>query len=242
MSLNDKKLFSHPLITIDEERNQLPHTFATATFAGVYDRFFMVTPAHALESKNGKPVYLSIDTEPFSLAGKAVYKQSEADIAVTELLNTEIDRVFKSTIFVTKDLLLPEDKKHLTLLEGYPANRNKMKSRRKKIQKSIHLIMLDEPHEEYFPDENYYQPCHFAYKYNEKKLFDENSKRVSPRQLAGMSGGMFKKILEDDGIVIPEGIFLAQDKGKHALIGLNYNFILDWIEANLSRFEKALNQ
>ncbi|OEE62773.1 hypothetical protein A1OK_19490 [Enterovibrio norvegicus FF-454] len=235
-----KKVYSHPLISIDEERNQLPHAFATATIACVQGRFFLVTPAHALEPMAGKPVYLSVDPTSFSLAGKKIIKTSDVDIAAVELTDAEIDQVFQTAVIVTSEMVvaareLKKQENSIPVLEGYPANRNKMKIRNKLLTRNMVQITFASVAGDYFPDERYSEPMHFAYEYNEKNLLDEEFNKTKPRQLAGMSGGMFK-VVNELGLELPLGIFLAQDKGKPALIGLDYDFILKWLEFNIDQF------
>lgn len=225
-------------MTVDEERNKLPTVFATATFLHLDNRFFMITPAHALEKKHGKPVYIGVDPEPFSLAGRPIVKLSEIDIAAVELLGSEVDQVHESAIWVTDDLFSIRHTEGLSkcVLEGYPANINKMKNRKTKIEKNLIEIVLYDKDTNYFPDYVFKEFCHFAYTYNEKTLFDDTGKKLDARQLAGMSGGMFKRDLQN-GLQLPLGIFLAQDNKKHALIGLNYQFILEWVKANINEFQ-----
>lgn len=226
------RLYSYPLVTIDEDRNQLPTAFATATFATVRDRFFIVTPEHALKDKNNKPVLLNIDGKLVSLAQKKVHKAAKFDLAVIELSNDEIDMFLPHTVFITKELLSYIDESFLCVLEGYPAHKNKQETKLKPIDNNISHIWLYNKQENYFPDEQYNEQVNFAYVYDEKKLFDEALNKTQPRKLSGMSGGMFKLIHPEIG-ALPYGIFLARNKRKKALIGLKYKFIIDWIEYNL---------
>jgi hypothetical protein len=69
----------------------------------------MVTPAHALEGKNGKPVYLGVDPKAISLAYRPIIKQSEADIAAMELRDDEVDQIHESALWVTDDLVRSSD-------------------------------------------------------------------------------------------------------------------------------------
>jgi hypothetical protein len=230
----DSKIYSHPLLSIDEERNQLPHSFATATIASMNDEFYLITPAHALNSMGGKPVYLSVDPTPISLASKKVIKSTPADIAVVKLTNSEIDQIFETSVIITEEMvnLAYESIEYGSVfLEGYPANKNKQKIRKKKITRSLVQINFSSLVDDYFPDDTYVKDVHFAYGYNEKELYDNTGTKVNPRQLAGMSGGLFKAV-SLGGNALPLGIFLAQDKGKFALIGLDYRFIFKWLKAN----------
>ena len=59
--MNEPKTLCLPLMSLDEEKNQLPCCFATATFAYVGDSFFLVSAAHSILEMNGQPVYIALD-------------------------------------------------------------------------------------------------------------------------------------------------------------------------------------
>lgn len=232
------KLYPHPLLTIDEERNQLPHVFATATFATVRDRFFLVTPEHALREKSGKPVWLSIDPAPLNMAGKRVVKTRAADIAAIELSIPEVDAVAQVANFITRGLLASSSSEVRCEVQGYPWKRNRMEVRQRAIDRRILPLQSIDVSPRYFPDDLYNEHVNFALEYDEKNLRDSNGAKLDPRQLAGMSGGIVQSLCVNGGIIawLPKGIFLAQDNAKKALVGLRYSFILDWLECNLSDF------
>ena len=113
-----------------------------------------------------------------------------------------------------------------------------MKTRKHKIEKNLlNIVFYDKP-KNYFPDKGYNEIIHFVYSYDEKMLSDGISEKMQPRDLSGMSGGMFKRVYAN-GFELPLGIFLAQNKRKKALVGLDYSFVLAWLEASFNEFDEG---
>ncbi len=196
----------------------------------------MISPAHAFNPKNGKPAFLSVDPSPINLGSRKIVKTDRIDISALKLTGEEVDQIFETSVIITEEMV---DKAYnlldqsVVVLEGYPANKNKQKIRTKKITRNLFQISFNSLVENYFPDDVYIEGVHFAYEYNEKELFDDNGQKINKaRQLAGMSGGLFKAVINEN-LSLPLGIFLAQDKGKPALVGLDYRVIFQWLKVNI---------
>ena len=239
---NDKS-FCLPLMSIDEERNQLWSCFATATFAYVRDSFFLVSPAHALIEMNQKPVYIAID-EPVTLSGHGVIKNEAMDIAAIKLSNSTIDKIKDLVLFVTPELVHnypPGKSEQRSEVLGFPSNRNTMKTRMHRIGKSAFRYTANDISERFFPDDEYIKELHFALEYDEKNLLDDDLNSTQPRKMHGVSGGLISELFWNDMHVSGriQGILLGSKKAKKALIGLRYEYILAWIEENFSAFPEA---
>jgi hypothetical protein len=121
------KGFTLPLMTVDEERNQLPECFCSATFTCVNDKFYMVTAAHALITMDEKPIYIATSNcPPISLKGHITARNNTIDLAVTRISDAIVSKVFEECLFVTSELVhnpYPEDRDHICEIIGYPANK-----------------------------------------------------------------------------------------------------------------------
>lgn len=239
----ENKQYPHPLVTVDEDRNQLPGVFATATFAAVDDRFFIVTPRHALISLGGKPAQVFLGRRVLDLAKKRFVTASGLDLAVSELSPTEVDEVFQYALFVTEDTLGAQDHEHVQcVLQGFPANRNKMKIRQKPFIRNVHQIFCVDKTNDYDPSDRLFCATRIALDYDERKLTDNSGEAVNKRQLAGMSGGIVMQVGSARGVLggLPYGILLSQDKVGRALVCLRYSIVLRCIKENIHRFEAGV--
>lgn len=241
--MENDKIYCLPLMSIDEERNQLWFCFATATFAYVRDSFFLVSPAHALVQMKQKPVYIAID-EPITLSGHGVIKNEAMDIAAIKMSDSTIDKIKDIVLFVTPELVhnypLGKSEQRSEVL-GFPSNRNTMKTRMHRIGKSLFRYTANDISERFFPDDEYMKEVYFALEYDEKNLLDEALNRTQPRKLHGVSGGIISELSWNDEYVSSriQGILLGSKKAKKALIGLRYEYILVWIEENFGLFPEA---
>lgn len=241
--MENNKSFCLPLMSMDEERNQLWSCFASATFAYVRDSFFLVSPAHALVEMNQKPVYVAMD-EPITLAGHRVIKNEAMDIAAIKLSNATVDKIKNVVLFVTPEFVFnhPPGKSHQrSEVLGFPSNRNTMKTRMHRIGKSALRYTANDISESFFPDDEYMREIHFALEYDEKNLLDDDLNSTQPRKMYGVSGGLISELFWNDEHISAriQGILLGSKKAKKALIGLRYEYILAWIEENFDAFPEA---
>lgn len=241
--MESEKSFCLPLMSIDEERNQLWSCFATATFAYVRDSFFLVSPAHAFVRVNQKPVYVAID-EPITLAGHEVIKNEAMDIAAIKLSNSTIDKIKDLVLFVTPEFVYnypPGKSEQRSEVLGFPSSRNTMKTRKHRIGKKGLRYTANDISESFFPDDKYRKELHFALEYDEKKLLDDDLNSTQPREMIGVSGGLISELFWNDAHISGriQGVLLGSKKAKKALIGLRYEYILAWIEEHFDAFPEA---
>ena len=251
-TVNEAKNLCVPLATIDERRNQLWHTFATATIAKLEDTFFLVSAAHSFVGANGKPVYIFFGRAPISLANYVVLKNEELDIAAIKLSRTIIDKLDDRALFVTSahlNINLPVEgireleaiaflSERRTIVSGYPWNRNTMKTRMHTIgTNGLNITATDISHS-LLEDDQYNEFMHIALYYDEKNCFDDNRRKLSPRNLQGTSGGPITERFfhGNRGFFRIRGIFQRRDKARRVLFGLRYEVILAWLEMYDQRF------
>ncbi|MDE0000427.1 MAG: hypothetical protein OXQ89_22000 [Rhodospirillaceae bacterium] len=249
---NEPKNLCVPLATQDERRNQLWHTFATATIAKSEGAFFLISAAHSFADKGGKPAYIFFGREPISLANCVVLKNDEIDIAAIKLSGSIVDKLDDNVLFVTSAHLnintpiegvreleaiqFPSDSR--SIVSGYPWNRNTMKTRMHNIGTNGLNITAIDISPSFLGDDNYNELIHIALCYNEKECFDDSGKKISPRNLQGTSGGPITERTSHGrrGFFRIRGIFQRRDKARRALLGLRYEVILAWLSMYGQRF------
>ena len=235
------KTFCLPLVTEDEIRKPFWCCFATATFAFVGESFFLVSAAHSIQHMNEKPILLPHDPAPINLANHGFVKDERADVAAAKLNLGVIDQLGDRVIFVTPELVntnAPAQSDRISTVRGFPSSRNKMKTRFHRIgERGLNFNTFDIS-DSFFPDEEYDSKVHFALAYPKRGILDDNFKKTSRPEMFGASGGPITETFFFGKIQIfrIQGILLARKLKKRALVGLRYEYIMEWIKDNLGRF------
>lgn len=246
-----------PLMSVDESRNQLWRGFATATIAKVERSYYLVSAKHAFVGVGKNPIMIFFGGESIDLSRYCFVKGENSDIAAIKLSDQIVSKLNNGVFFVTSELVnlfIPKQRirelKQIvhahyfnSIVSGYPSNRNILKTRMHKIGKNGLNVTTVDISDSIFGDCKINRFMYIALDYDEKKCVDDTGKPISPRSLRGMSGGPITEYLggEDRGFFQPQGMFLRRDRGRRALIGLRYEFILEWLAVNRRHFPDPPN-
>ena len=248
--MNAPKPLCLPLMSLDESRNQLWQSFATATFACLDDSVFLVSVAHAFDGMHEKPVYIPVGSRLVSLAGHAVLRSNEIDVAAMKLSSEITDQLREKVVFVTSELVEtagPPQGVLMVSARGFPANRNKMKTRQQKMDQNGLILNTIDVSASYFRDDPRDGALRIALEYDPKECVDGDGKKVSRRNLQGLSGGpMLEHFrigdvadIRDLSSFRMQGIVQEWDRARRALVGLRYRWVLEWIGAQVRHFEEG---
>ena len=246
--MNAPKPLCLPLMSLDESRNQLWQSFATATFACLDDSVFLVSVAHAFDGMHEKPVYIPVGSRLVSLAGHAVLRSNEIDVAAIKLSAEIADQLREKVVFVTSELVEASDPPQGVLMvsaRGFPANRNKMKTRQYKMDQNGLILSTTDVSASYFQDAPRDGTLRIALEYDPKECVGGDGKKVPRRNLQGLSGGPILEHfrigdladIRDLSSCRMQGIVQEWDQARRALVGLRYRWVLEWIGAQARHFE-----
>ena len=247
--MNAPKTLCLPLMSLDESGNQLWQSFATATFARLDDSVFLVSVAHVFDGMNGKPVYIRVGSRLVSLANHPVLRDHKIEVAAIKPSAEIAGQLAERVAFVTSELVEtagPPESVLMVSARGFPANRNKMKTRQHKMDQNGLILHTLDVSDTYFQDDPGNGDPRIALEYDPKECVDGAGKKVSRRNLQGLSGGPILEHfrigdladIRDLSSFRMQGIVRERDRTRRALVGLRYRWVLEWFGARARHFKE----
>ena len=196
-----------------------------------------------------KPVCIRVGSRLISLANHPVLRDHKIDVAAIKLSAEIAGQLAERVMFVTSGLVetaSPPQGVLMVSARGVPSNRNKMKSRQHKMDQNGLILHTVDVSDSYFQDDPGNADPRIALEYDPKECVDGDGKKVSRRNLQGLSGGPILEHfrigdladIRDLSSFRMQGIVQERDRTRRALVGLRYRWVLEWIGAQARHFEE----